>query len=95
VACSVSAGRFRRPDIAREALEKLEAAAATRYVSPLDRAICHAGLMETEAAFQWLERAIEDRVSDLVRIKVLPWPTDMRNDARFAALVARLKLPGS
>lgn len=87
------AGRFQRPDIAREALESLEAAAGTRYVSPLDRALCHAGMLDIESAFTWLERAFEDRVSDLVRIHVLPWPADMRNDSRFGALAARLKLP--
>jgi serine/threonine-protein kinase len=90
----MTAGHFHRPGIAREALATLEAAAGTRYVSPLDRALCHAGLHELEAAFEWLERAFEDRVSDLVRLKVLPWPADMRNDTRFAAAIARLKLPG-
>ncbi|MEO6444359.1 MAG: protein kinase [Gemmatimonadaceae bacterium] len=89
----MTAGRFQRPDIAREALDALESAAATKYVSPLDRAICHAGLDEFEAAFAWLDRAFDDRVSDLVRINVLPWPPDMRNDARFGAAVARLQLP--
>ncbi|MCC6316403.1 MAG: protein kinase [Gemmatimonadaceae bacterium] len=89
----ITAGCFGRPDIAREALDRLEAKAREEYVSPLDRAICHAGLGEYEAAFTWLDRAFDDRVSDLVRIKVLPWPADMRNDTRFAAAVARLKLP--
>ncbi|MDQ3698951.1 MAG: tetratricopeptide repeat-containing serine/threonine-protein kinase [Gemmatimonadota bacterium] len=90
----MTAGHFHRPGIAREALATLEAAAETRYVSPLDRALCHAGLLEIEAAFEWLDRAFEDRVSDLVRLKVLPWPADMRNDTRFAAAITRLNLPG-
>jgi serine/threonine-protein kinase len=89
----ITAGRFGRPDLARETMEKLVAAAKSRYVSPLDLAICHAGLGEYEEAFEWLDRAFEDRVSDLVRIKVLPWPADMRNDVRFEAAVSRLGLP--
>ena len=91
----LTAGHFGRPEIARESLRQLEAAAASRFVSPLDHAICHAGLGEFAAAFDWLDRAFEERVSDLVRLKVLPWPADMRNDARFATAVARLRLPGS
>ncbi len=90
----LTAGRFGRQGIARDALEQLEQAAATRYVSPLDRALCHAGLNEIAAAFDWLDRAFEERVSDLVRVKVLPWPADMRNDTRFDAAVAKLDLPG-
>ena len=89
----ISAGKFGRPDIAQEALDRIEANALERYVSPLDRAICLAGVGRYEDAFAWLERAFDDRVSDLVRIKSLPWPADMRNDTRFAAAVARLKLP--
>ena len=85
----LSAGHFHRPAIAREALATLEAAAETQYVSPLDRAMCHAGLLEIEAAFTWLECAFDERMSDLVRLKVLPWPADMRNDARFDTIIAR------
>ena len=90
----LTAGHFHRPNIAREALATLEEAARTQYVSALDCAMCHAGLLEIEAAFVWLDRAFEERVSDLVRIKVLPWPADMLNDSRFADILKRLNLPG-
>jgi eukaryotic-like serine/threonine-protein kinase len=90
----LAAGTFGRPDVATDALARLEAAAKERYVSPLDRSICLAALGRYEPAFECLEQAFADRVSDLVRLTVLPWPADMRNDPRFAALVARLKLPG-
>ncbi|MGE0442802.1 MAG: protein kinase [Gemmatimonadales bacterium] len=89
----ISAGRFKRTEIAASALAQLEEARAKRYVSPLDLAMCHAGVGDVQAAFDWLERAFEDRVSDLVRIKVLPWPPEMRNDPRFYAAVQRLNLP--
>ena len=72
---------------------RIEEARATRYVSPLDDAMCHAALGEYSQAFDRLDQAFDDRVSDLVRLKVLPWPPDMRNDTRFAAAVARLNLP--
>jgi TolB-like protein/lipoprotein NlpI len=90
----LAAGTFGRSDIAEGALARLEAVARQQYVSPLDRSICHAALNRYELAFACLEQAFVDRVSDLVRLTVLPWPADMRNDPRFAALVERLKLPG-
>lgn len=89
----VTGGYFNRPDVAREALRRLQVVAGERYVSPLDLSLAHAGVGEYEAAFTWLDRAFEDRISDLVRVNVLPWPADMRNDPRFAAAVARLNLP--
>jgi serine/threonine-protein kinase len=90
---AICSGRFGRPNLAREAQMRIEEARATRYVSPLDDALCHAALGEYSLAFDRLDRAFDDRVSDLVRLKVLPWPPDMRNDTRFAAAVARLNLP--
>ncbi len=89
----LAAGKFDRPDLARSALARVEEAARERYVSPLDRSLCLAALGEYEGAFGALELAFEERVSDLVRLPVLPWPADMRNDPRFAKAVARLKLP--
>lgn len=89
----VSAARFGRPNVTREMLMRLEERRTSAYVSPLDEALCHAGLGEYERAFELLDRAFEDRVSDLVRLRVLPWPADMRNDARFLAAVARMKFP--
>ncbi|HEX5817378.1 MAG TPA: protein kinase [Gemmatimonadales bacterium] len=88
----MTAGKFGRTDLARSALARLEEAARERYVSPLDLSICHAGVGDYEAAFEWLDRAFDDRVSDVVRLTVLPWPVDMRNDARFVAALARLRL---
>lgn len=90
---ALAAGNFGRTDIAEEALGHLETMAKTQYVSPLDLGICFAALGRYEAAFEALEQALEDRVSDLVRLTVLPWPADIRNDPRFASLVQRIQLP--
>jgi hypothetical protein len=89
----LAAGKFDRPDVARNALARVEQAAHERYISPLDRCLCLAALGDYEQAFAQLDQAFEERVSDLVRLPVLPWPADMRNDPRFAQAVARLKLP--
>ena len=86
----ITAGIGGRHDITRDVLKQLDEAAATRYVSPLDRSISHAGLGDVEETFRWLEQAVEERVSDLVRLRVLPWPTVIRNDPRFAKVAARV-----
>ncbi len=91
---AICGGHFGRPNLAREMLMRIQEARATRYVSPLEVALCHAALGEYRQALDHLDLAFEDRVSDLVRMKVLPWPADMRNDARFATAMARLNLPG-
>jgi serine/threonine protein kinase/tetratricopeptide (TPR) repeat protein len=75
---------------ARAVIERLDRLAKTRYVSPLDYAMVHAGLGNVDAALDALERSHEDRVSDFARVKLLPWPEAVRSDARFASLTKNL-----
>jgi DNA-binding winged helix-turn-helix (wHTH) protein/Tfp pilus assembly protein PilF len=51
-----------RCDEAEEELDKLLRSAERSYVSPYDIALIHAALQHDEAAFDWLERAVEQRV---------------------------------
>ena len=44
-----------------EVIEKLETLSKVRYVSSFDFALAHAGLKQYDAAFQWLERAYQER----------------------------------
>ncbi|MCC6929002.1 MAG: protein kinase [Gemmatimonadaceae bacterium] len=86
----ITAGVGGHPEVAREALQRLEARARTQYVSPLDRAICHVGVGDYEEAFRWLTRAVDDRVSDLVRLYSLPWPAEIRADPRFESVARQV-----
>jgi len=79
-----------RVDEARAVLTRLEDDARTQYTSPLDFALVHAGLGESDQLFERLDRAFDDRVSDMIRINLLPWPAAIRADARFDALLRRL-----
>ncbi len=81
------------PEITRDCLARLEEASASRYVSPLDRAICYAGLGDVEETFRWLETAVNERVSDLIRLRVLPWPAEVRGDERFERIASLVGLP--
>lgn len=82
-----SAGRV---DEARALLAALTGDQKSAYTSPLDRALVHAGLGEVTEAVGALEEAFEHRTSDLVRLKLLPWPPELRRDSRFNQLLAEV-----
>ena len=71
-------------------LDRLTRSATERFVSPLDFALVHAGLNEIDAVFDALGRAIDERVSDLVRLNLFPWPAEVRDDPRFEAVLRRV-----
>ncbi len=81
-----------RTDEAHAVRARLDQLAATRYVSPLDYALVHAGLGDLDETMAALQRCNEDRVSDFARLKALPWPNIVRSDPRFNALVQGLGL---
>ena len=45
-----------------------------------------------DQAFEWLERAFEDRDRMMTNLLVHPRLDPLRGDARFADLIARMKL---
>jgi TolB-like protein/tetratricopeptide (TPR) repeat protein len=87
-------GVFKRKEQARMALEELHKLSERRFVSAYDFAIIYVGLGETDQAFQWLERACEERsFSMLMSLKAEPRLDWLRSDARFQNLVRRVGLP--
>ena len=78
---------------ARGILDRIVSGSETKYTSPLDRALVHDGLGQVDAVFVCLGQALEDRVSDLVRLRVLPWSDAVRRDARFGDVCRRVGLP--
>jgi TolB-like protein/DNA-binding winged helix-turn-helix (wHTH) protein/Tfp pilus assembly protein PilF len=73
-------------------LDEVKALSRQKYVSPVDMAIVYTGLGDRESAFQWLEKAYQDRV---MRVQELPQPhfDSLRSDARFQVLMRRIGLP--
>jgi hypothetical protein len=51
------------------------------------------GLGDKDRAFEWLEKAYEERAGRLVYLKVLRAFDPLRSDPRFEDLVRRLKFP--
>jgi serine/threonine-protein kinase len=77
---------------ARKILSDLKERSQQTYVQPIGTALIYSLLGEKNEAFDWLQRAFEDRSTSLVYLKVDPaWDT-IRNDPRFAELQGRVGL---
>ncbi len=64
-----------------------------RYVSPVDRAILHAGLNEKNEALDWLEKAFADRSCGLTMLQVDPRFDSLRQEPRFQEYIRRMAFP--
>lgn len=62
-------------------------------VDPANFAIIYAGLGDKDQAFEWLDRAYNDRPTTLCRIKSEPRWDPLRSDPRFEKLIHRMGLP--
>jgi TolB-like protein/Tfp pilus assembly protein PilF len=76
-----------RHDDAHSVLHQLVALSSQTYVSPYDIAIVHVGLQETDEAFAWLRRALEQRSLWLGYLSVEPQLDPLRSDPRFQELL--------
>jgi TolB-like protein/tetratricopeptide (TPR) repeat protein len=85
-------GAAGRTGDAHALLAELDGLRAQRYVPPVYFAAIHAGLGNTEAALDWLDRALADRSSWLVFLRVEPWWDGLRTNARFEQLLQRMRL---
>ena len=78
---------------AEQVLAELGERAKQSYVSAYDIATIYTGMGETERAFEWLDKAYEERSSFLMHIPWDPRLDPLRSDPRFSGLLARIGLP--
>jgi len=78
---------------ARSILDETEKAWTPGSASSTYIAAIHGRLGEKDAAFEWLEKALRDRVGLLVHFKSHPLFDDLHGDPRFEALVKRIGIP--
>jgi serine/threonine-protein kinase len=71
-------------------LDELERRALKRPVSAYSRALLHAVLGEADAAFRWLDEAIDQHLGLLMWVKVNPWLEGLHADPRWAAVLGRM-----
>jgi TolB-like protein/Flp pilus assembly protein TadD len=77
---------------ARVIFDELRARAQNTYVPAYDLALVCVGLGATDEAFEWLDRAYEERCGWLTYLKVEPRMDALRSDPRFNDLLRRLRL---
>ena len=88
---AVAAGRG-RPDEARAVLADLAKMAEAGYVSPVAFVMVYAALGDADSAFDWLDRAVDERRGWLVYLNVEPMLDPLRGDPRFRRLLQRMRL---
>jgi tetratricopeptide (TPR) repeat protein len=81
-------------DQARAVLAQLDSLSKQKYVSPYDMAILHMGLQENNQAFQWLQKALEERSIWMGYLNVEPQFDPLRSDPRFDELLRSVNLRG-
>jgi TolB-like protein/DNA-binding winged helix-turn-helix (wHTH) protein/lipopolysaccharide biosynthesis regulator YciM len=82
----------RRAEALHVVQELIRERAGPKYIAADDIAAVYIGLGETDRAFDWLQRACEERATALVNLKVEPAFDGLRGDRRFADLLRCLGL---
>ena len=77
---------------AQSVLDQLNKLSEKRYVESYTIAVIHAGLGETDRAFEWLEKAYENRDEPMLAIGVDPRLDQIRSDPRYTSLLKRMGL---
>ena len=81
--------------VLRKRLQKMREASKRERVPPMEFAAMYAKIGEKEQAFEWLEKAFEERSSTLVHLGngMVCSCEALRSDPRFADLLRRIGLP--
>jgi eukaryotic-like serine/threonine-protein kinase len=87
-ACALT-GRTER---ARELLDRLQAEARERYVSPYHFAYVYTGLGELDTAIDWLERAYHEQSGAIYGVKGSFLFAPLKGHPRFTALLRKINL---
>ena len=77
---------------AKKILDQLKERSQQTYVQPSLIARIHVGLGDNNQAFDWLQKAYEDRSAGLLYLKVDPAFDGVRSDPRFIDLLRRVGL---
>jgi DNA-binding winged helix-turn-helix (wHTH) protein len=82
-----------RTEDARQTLAELDQLNNHKFVTSYGVALIHTALGEIDAAFSWLDRAMDERSNWLVWLRLDPRWKNLRMDPRFTGLIQRLGFP--
>jgi tetratricopeptide (TPR) repeat protein len=77
---------------ALQIIDELLALSKEQYVSPYAIALIYAGLGEVDRGLEWLEKAYDERVGELIFLRVDPYLDNLRADTKFHALLRKVGL---
>ena len=78
---------------AKKIVKELKNRARNEYISATYFGWVHVSLNELDAAFQYFDKAFEERSWWLVYTKIWPFPEQMIRDARYTKLLKKIGLP--
>lgn len=81
-----------QPEMARKLIEELQGGSRPRHLLAYHLALIYLGLGEHDKAFEWLDKAWEERSPQLYVINCLPEVDKVRSDPRFQNLLRRMNL---
>ena len=81
-----------QPEKARKLIDELHAGSQPEHLAPYHLAMIYFGLGENDKAFEWLDKACEQRSLQLFWIKTLPELDSVRSDPRFQNILRRMNL---
>lgn len=81
-------------DEALAVIEELQEMSQSVYVSPVHMAMIYAGLDETDAAFEWLDKALAVRARSMAWLTVRREFNILHGDPRYDALVTAIGIAG-
>jgi tetratricopeptide (TPR) repeat protein len=90
---AITYARNGREAEAREILGQLETLSRAQYVNPLSIALIYANLGQSDEAFEWLDRAVEDRTVFLFGLVTWADFDPLRTDPRLGQLIERIGVP--
>jgi serine/threonine-protein kinase len=74
-------------------VRELAQARRHEYVRPMALVLAYAGLGDTDQAVAWLARAVDERDTGVIFLRLDPLFDPLRSEPRFTALVKRVGLP--
>jgi serine/threonine-protein kinase len=89
---AIAKARAGQTQEAERLLAELLDTSGQRYVPEFNVACLYGALGRKDEAFQWLEKAYQERSNGMSAIKVYPLINDLRSDPRFTEMLRRMKL---